>query len=177
VLLCHRFNDYALAGPACHRAGGTPQAHTLTQQTMESAVGLQQRWRSQAQQLAQGLFSGVLRNGRVELADGLSADPRTPTSLNVFRSAVGSPRASWGPWEHGIAQLLEPAEGCLLDDGFVEGHSAGRLRPVIKSALDLGLARCMPGEHPQPGCTRDHRMVKVVPGVLRRLGRRVRATT
>ena len=70
-----------------------------------------------------------------------------------------------GDGEYGIAQLLEPAEGCLLDVGFAEGHLTGRLGPVIKSALDLGPQRCMPGEHPQPGCTRDHLMVKVVLGL------------
>ena len=43
--------------------------HALPQQAVEGAVGLHERGCGQAQQLAQGLFPGLLRDGRVQLAD------------------------------------------------------------------------------------------------------------
>ena len=51
---------------------GVFHRHALAQQAVEGAVGLHQRRRGQAQQLAQGLFPGLLRNGWVEAADGLA---------------------------------------------------------------------------------------------------------
>ncbi|MCP9840248.1 hypothetical protein KBY93_06310 [Synechococcus sp. J7-Johnson] len=100
----------------------------LPQQAVEGAVRLHQRRRGQAQQLAQGLLTGLFGDGRVELADGLAqpAHQHHIAERLPFRRRFtgGEIRAM----AHRIAQLLEPAEGRLFDEGFVEGHGGGRRR-------------------------------------------------
>jgi len=99
--------------------------HPFPQQAVKGAVGLQQGGHRQAQHLAQGLLPCLLRNGGVEPLDGLAQTAHQhhlTERLSLRRRFAGS---QLGASQHGVAQLLKPAEGGSFDVGFGKGHGVG----------------------------------------------------
>ena len=107
---------------------------------MEGAVGLGKGRGAQAQQLAQGFFSGVLGNGGVEAAYGLAQTAQQQHIAERLPLCCWFTGGQLGAGERCIAQRLEPAEGRLFDDGFVEGHGQSNLCIICTGCLWVLLA-------------------------------------
>ena len=96
---------------------------------MKGAVRLRERRRPHPQHLAQRLLPRLLGNGRVQPPDGLAQAPHQhhlAKRIPLRRRFTGR---EMRPVPDRIAQLPEPFEGGVFDDGFVEGHffkSTGR---------------------------------------------------